>query len=547
MAEMSGFFGDNAGDRQYTTDFLADWIHSFIGNGVYNGELGVTPGSSLSIIIPAGRAWINGYYYHNDGPKTITLATADGVLKRKDTVVIRFDINTRNITAQVITGTLASNPTAPAIIRNTEQFDLKIAEISIGVGATQIQLTDITDTRLDSSVCGIVTGIVQQADTSTIFQQYLAWWNAQQNTTGYLTVTGDNPSLNTTSKKIIGAINELLADMITAGSLSSLNTTAKYIVGAINELLADINTAGSLSSLNTTAKYLVGAINELLTYRGTNKTTQTVTGATTLTLSQSGGFVLCGGSGGYTITLPAPSNGAVIPIYNSTGAGITLSAPSGQIKGSCATGTTTTLQMYQMAMLFSDGTNWYFLATPQITGTLSCPTGGVSVSSAVNASEFDCNWGSNVGRLFLGNTYTNYIASDNGACVTNYAGGTLKPIQASAFPVGSSMRWKNNINPFTDEEAKKLLKINIKTFTYKEGTMYDDGDKVHSGVIAEEIIDLFPEIVELDQEGLPASVDYSKLVVPCIGMIQRQQKTIDALTALLVSKGVLTQDEINNL
>ena len=171
MSEQSGFFADNAGDREYTESFLADWVHSFISNGVYNGELAVTAGANMTIKIPKGRAWINGYYYHNDDDLVLQLAIADGTLKRKDTIVLRWDINTRSITAQVLTGTFASNPVAPAIVRGVEQYDLKLAEIEIPAGATTVSQSDIMDTRLQTDLCGIVTGVIQQVDTSTFAAQ----------------------------------------------------------------------------------------------------------------------------------------------------------------------------------------------------------------------------------------------------------------------------------------------------------------------------------------------------------------------------------------
>jgi hypothetical protein len=171
MAESSGFFPDVNGDREYTTDFLALWIASIIGNGVYDGDLAVASGSNMQIIVPSGRAWINGYHYRNDGNLALAIDNADGVLNRKDTVVLRWDINTRSITAQVLKGTPASTAAAPAIVRTVEQYDLKLAEISIPAGTTAITQSLITDTRLDKSVCGIVTGVVQQVDTTTLYQQ----------------------------------------------------------------------------------------------------------------------------------------------------------------------------------------------------------------------------------------------------------------------------------------------------------------------------------------------------------------------------------------
>lgn len=171
MAEISGFFPDVNGDREYTTDFLALWIAAIIGNGVYDGDLAVAAGSNMQIIVPTGRAWINGYHYRNDGNLTLPIDNADGVLNRKDTVVLRWNINVRSITAQVLKGTPASAVTAPTITRSVEQFDLKLAEISIPAGTTAITQALITDTRLDNSVCGIVTGVVHQVDTTKLYNQ----------------------------------------------------------------------------------------------------------------------------------------------------------------------------------------------------------------------------------------------------------------------------------------------------------------------------------------------------------------------------------------
>lgn len=178
MAETSGFFRSVNGDRKYSVNFLAKWAGCFVSNGVYNGELAVTAGENMQIIIPAGRAWVgsNGerYKYENDSNMVIAIANADGVLARKDTVVLRWDLNERNITAQVLTGTFSSNPVAPPIVRTAEQCDLKLAELCIAPGTTAITQAAITDTRMDNAVCGIVTSIIDQVDTTTFYNQIQA-------------------------------------------------------------------------------------------------------------------------------------------------------------------------------------------------------------------------------------------------------------------------------------------------------------------------------------------------------------------------------------
>lgn len=177
MAERSGFFPYAEGDSnsEYNSDWLAKYIASFIGTGTYDGELGITAdGSAMAVTLPTGRAWINGYHYRNDGDMTLTIDNADGVLNRIDIVVLRWDINARSITAQVVKGTPASTATAPEITRTVEQYDIKLAEISIPAGTTAITQSLITDTRLDDDVCGIVTGVVDQVDTTTFYNQIAA-------------------------------------------------------------------------------------------------------------------------------------------------------------------------------------------------------------------------------------------------------------------------------------------------------------------------------------------------------------------------------------
>ena len=178
MAEHSYFWPDVNGDREYTDNDLAEFSGGFVTHGVYNGDLAVTAGTNMSIVIPSGRAYVGPSWkvrkYYNDGPLTLAVANADGVLNRKDTVVLRSDINTRSVTAMILTGTFASNPVAPAIVRTAEQYDLKIAEINVPAGTTAITQALITDTRLDSTVCGIVASVMQQVDTTALYNQIQA-------------------------------------------------------------------------------------------------------------------------------------------------------------------------------------------------------------------------------------------------------------------------------------------------------------------------------------------------------------------------------------
>lgn len=178
MAEKSGFFNSVSGDRKYKADFFAEYFSSFIGNGIFPNPstgLQVIADTGMKVVLKAGKAWINGYYYCNDSDLTLTLDIADGILNRIDKIVLQFNKLNRTITAQIKKGVFASNAVAPALQRDSDAYELALADINVGKGIVSITQSSITDLRLDNTKCGIVSGTVNQVDTTTLFNQYQSW------------------------------------------------------------------------------------------------------------------------------------------------------------------------------------------------------------------------------------------------------------------------------------------------------------------------------------------------------------------------------------
>ena len=69
---------------------------------------------------------------------------------------MRYDAGARAASLQVLQGTASSTPTAPAISRTELIYDLCLAEITRPAGSTAVTTGQITDTRLDEKLCGIV-------------------------------------------------------------------------------------------------------------------------------------------------------------------------------------------------------------------------------------------------------------------------------------------------------------------------------------------------------------------------------------------------------
>ena len=60
--------------------------------------------------------------------------------------------------------------------RTADYYDLQLATISIPAGSIKITQAQITDTRMNQNVCGWVTGVVDQLDTTTLFNQFEAYF-----------------------------------------------------------------------------------------------------------------------------------------------------------------------------------------------------------------------------------------------------------------------------------------------------------------------------------------------------------------------------------
>lgn len=175
MAVESGFFNSINRDRVYEASFFAQYFASFIGNGVFPNPstgLQVVAGENLTTVVRAGKGWINGYIVLNDSDYVVQHDIADGVLKRIDRIVMGLNYEDRKIDIYLKKGVFSSNPTAPSLQRDSNYYELALADVYINNGTTQISQSNITDTRLNSDLCGIVSSVVDQVDTTTIFNQY---------------------------------------------------------------------------------------------------------------------------------------------------------------------------------------------------------------------------------------------------------------------------------------------------------------------------------------------------------------------------------------
>lgn len=176
--EKSFVFNSINGDRRYKAEDFRNYFASFIGNGVFpnpSTQLQVLSNNDMTISVTGGKGFINGAIYYNTENLILKIDPADGILNRIDRVILRFDNLERNITCKVKKGTFASTAIPPGLQRDADAYELCIAEIKINKGAVSILQSNITDTRLDSSLCGIVTQTVKTIDTTVLYKKLEAY------------------------------------------------------------------------------------------------------------------------------------------------------------------------------------------------------------------------------------------------------------------------------------------------------------------------------------------------------------------------------------
>lgn len=153
-------------------------------SGVYSAEedFAVSISGELSLAVSAGQAWVRPSRFKGrsiimEQPTTLALTAADPVRTRIDRVVLRYDAAARKTSLQVLEGTPDSaSPSAPAITRTALVYDLCLAEVTRPAGSTAITAADITDTRADEAVCGVMRDGVTGIPTA----QLIAQWRAAQ-------------------------------------------------------------------------------------------------------------------------------------------------------------------------------------------------------------------------------------------------------------------------------------------------------------------------------------------------------------------------------
>lgn len=181
MALKFGFFNSVNGDRKYNADDISNYFLKLISNGVFatpSNAMQVQATAGMTVNVSAGWAFINCKWLENTAEYPLILDSADVVLNRIDRIVLRLSESPRTMGIYIKKGTPASTPAPPELARTKGTiWELSLAKIRINAGVTEITQAMITDERADTDLCGWVTGLINQIDTTNLFAQFTNAFN----------------------------------------------------------------------------------------------------------------------------------------------------------------------------------------------------------------------------------------------------------------------------------------------------------------------------------------------------------------------------------
>lgn len=243
----------------YDADDASGYLSTRL-SGVYSAEedFSVTAQGGLSVQVSAGQAWVRPARFKGrsiimEQPTTVALTAADPVRSRIDRIVLRYDAAAKKTRLQVLDGTPDSaSPAAPAISRTELVYDLCLVEIKRPAGSTSVTTADITDTRADETVCGVMRDSVTGIPTGTLVQQFRAVIDALKGEAadklGYYPVGSIYQSTDATSPAALfgGSWEEIASERVLMGAsyAHAAGTTVKAGLPNITGQLPSLKSIG---------------------------------------------------------------------------------------------------------------------------------------------------------------------------------------------------------------------------------------------------------------------------------------------------------------
>lgn len=211
MAVTGGFFNSLDNDRLYYADQVNSFFEGLVSPGVFesvDGALQVKAASGMNIQVEAGRLTDSkGRWLRNYAVLDLTIDSADVLLPRYDAVIAAIDSSMEKRAPEIYIkkGIPAGPPVKPSVIRNSYLEEYCLAYVYVDARASTITQSAITDTRPDNNLCGFVTGLIEQLNTTDLFIQFQTafdeWFQTIKDTVKPFTLIRTYNSVYTTTEE----------------------------------------------------------------------------------------------------------------------------------------------------------------------------------------------------------------------------------------------------------------------------------------------------------------------------------------------------------
>jgi hypothetical protein len=419
----------------------------------------------------------------------------------------------------------------------------------IGIGTTSGQITIgggaaplvIDSTAFDVSSAGALSGI-----TTIGLSGAITGATATNTINGLVinagalsSITSINASGAITAATTINTINGLIINAGALSGITTLNASGLVTSVGLNAGSGLIQNTGGLTSTGTISLNANASTN--ITNIGTGTTSGQITiggGAAPLVISSTGFDVSSAGalSGITTIGLSGAITGATatntingLVINAGALSGITTIGLSGAITGATATNTI----------------NGLIISSGALTGVAGVTFSSGNTITSVNNNNLTLNAQGTGNLVFTG--YDCSTQSNGGALTTNASG----VVACSADDAGlSDNRLKKNITDLNNDILSRIKDVRTVNFDFdcdqeffKEQVLDCRTDR-QTGVIAQELAQVFPELVEQGEDGY-YRVKYDSLNIYTLKAVTQLASKVDSVAdSSIVSNEVVTNGQI---
>ena len=180
-------YGDRAIDHRMERTFnKMCWSNGVFMTSADGSNLQVVVNGGMAVSVMPGGCHIEGTRGYEQNKRNISISAAHISLKRIDRIVARMDDSdsVRSIEIYKKEGVPSTTPIAPELVRESNYYEIALADIYVMPGATEITNANIIDVRQDKDLCGLVIpAFPTPMNLEAITTQYITLLKAAVNNT----------------------------------------------------------------------------------------------------------------------------------------------------------------------------------------------------------------------------------------------------------------------------------------------------------------------------------------------------------------------------